>query len=276
MIASTNWAPHVSLHCRQGADHRGKKARFAVICEERSFSLNLDRHDTEPDNQWMSSAEAIIERLDSNETSFEQRVQAALLAEIVPVAAELKPRLLNGLFKFAHEHRLSENEQAQVAVGAAIRKFAMNMPGNMLDQYATLLIPSETQTVPCRIELELAKGATWRLAQLPESECKHASQLEFRLTELATDYLSSRLILQENYAAIALNALLAVVLLNSHKQQELISRIESLRAGQHHMSWFKELVADRLMEAARKQTVVDPERAVRMQAFARQLDCKLR
>ena len=305
MIASTSWAQRVSVHCRQGTDHSWRKARFAVLCKEQSFSLRFDRHgsrpgpltsnamrdcgtfavescesdlnsDICPDEQWMNSPEALVERLESGDVSLYQKAQAALLAETIPFRAELSSRLLNGLFKFANEHRFSENEQTLVAVGAAIRKFAMNMPCKMLEQFAMLFVPSETQTVSCHIELELAKGASWRLAMLPESECKQAFQLEYRLTELATDYLSTRLLLQENYAAIALNALLAVVLLNGEKQQELITRIGSLRAGQHHMTWFRELFADRLMEAARKQTMVDAARAERMAGLACQLDANLR
>ncbi len=232
-------------------------------------------HDTGPEVQWMNSAEAIIERLEWSDSPLVQRVQAAILAETIPVTTELRPRLLNGLFEFANEHRLSENEQTLVAVGAAIRKFALNMHGNMLDQYSKLFVPSETQTVSCRVELELAKGANWRLAMLAEVECKQATQLEYRLTELATDYLTARLILQDNYAAIALNALLAIVLLNGEKLQGLITRVESLRAGQHHMTWFRELFADRLMEAARKQAVVDAPRGERMHAIARRLDANL-
>ena len=221
---------------------------------------------------WIQNSEEILRRLESPDTKATDQITAVLFAETTAFSAEEKPRMLNALFKFTNSNRFSTDEKTVVAVGSAVRKFAMNMPASMLDQYAQLFVPSATESISCRIELELAKGASWRLAKLPTAECASAKQLGCRLAELASDYLVPRLILQENYASIALAATVGVILMNGESQDALLKRVQTLRAGQHDMNWFRELLADRLMEIAGKQGAIDNARADRLRVMARELD----
>ncbi len=222
--------------------------------------------------QWICNSKGILHRLESLGTNAADRITAVLFAETTAFTVEEKPRMLDALFTFIQGNRFSIDERTVVAVGSAVRKFAMNMPAAKLDQYAQLFVPSATESISCRIELELAKGASWRLAKLPSAEGASAKQLETRLAELASDYLAPRLILQKNYASIALAATVGVILMNGEPQEALLKRVHGLRAGQHEMNWFRELLADRLTDIAGKQVAVDSARADRLRKIAKELD----
>jgi hypothetical protein len=199
-------------------------------------------------NDWVLSPEEILSRLESATTSVEDRITAVLFAETLGFNETHKPRLLCALFKFAIDNRFSRNDEMTTAVGSAIRKFAMNMPESSFEDYSELLVPTDTNTLSCEIELELAKAVGWRLIKTKRTKSGKYPNLEGRLSELASDYLTPRLILQENYASIVIHAVISVGLLNGSRQNELIDRIAML-----HMDWFSDLFARRLLEVTRKR-----------------------
>jgi hypothetical protein len=125
----------------------------------------------------------------------------------------------------------------------------MNMPESSFDDYSDLFEPTATESVTPAIELELVKAIVWRLADMPDVDQHGFQALKARISELASDYLVARLVLQENYASILVNALMAVFLLNGPRQDELAGRILNLR-----ISWFRDLLARRLADLAKKRS----------------------
>lgn len=197
---------------------------------------------------WLSSSEQILDRLENEETTEMDRITAVLFAEITPFDQSEKPRLLRALFEFSEQHRFTTDDEITTAVGSAIRKFAMNMPTSEFESYSRLFLPTATDALSCGIELELAKAVAWRLVKVKSANAGEYPNLEARLSELASDYLTARLILQENYSSIVIHAVIAVTLLNGARQEELIDRIAKL-----HIDWFSDLFARRLLDVARKR-----------------------
>jgi len=199
-------------------------------------------------NDWVQSPQMILDRLESDVTTPDDRITAVLFAETMIFDGEQKPRLLRCLFKFANDNRFSQDDEVKTAVGSAIRKFAMNMPESSFEDYSTLLVPTGTDTLSCEIELELAKAIGWRLIRAERTKAGVYPHLEARLSGLASDYLATRLILQKNYASIVIHAVIAVALLNGSRKTELINRIAALR-----IDWFSDLFSRRLAEVIHKR-----------------------
>jgi len=91
------------------------------------------------------------------------------------------------------------------------------------------------------------------LIKLENTKTGEYPNLETRLSELASDYLTPRLILQDNYASIVIHAAIAIGLLNGSRQDELIDRIAKL-----HKPWFSDLFARRLADATQKRRATVP------------------
>lgn len=247
----------------QELDSKWKKSRTPLVIVAKTaaspFQGNIgirflaasDPEDTPDDDNfpvdWRFSAEEILRRLEGADTPWAERIDAVLFAETTAFDAELKPRLVRGLQGFCEAHRFSADKETITAVGAAIRKYAMNLSGGDLDGYAHLFGPTSTQTLSCEVELELAKAIGWRLARAESAEWNHSSELKDRLTDLASDYLSVRLILQENYASIVMHALIAICLLRAERREELIGRASELK-----IEWFTDLLGRRMWEVAEK------------------------
>lgn len=199
-------------------------------------------------NDWVVVPTQILSRLDAREAAWTDRLTAVLFAETTAFDTEEQARLRPALFAFALENRFSTDDETITAVGAAIRKLAMILPASQLDEYARLFQPTATETLSFRVELELAKAIVWRLSQLTQEEIGKPALLEQQLSGLASDYLSPRLVLQENYASIVLQAVVAVALLQGSRQNELIDRIAEM-----NIDWFTDLLSRRLEEAAQRQ-----------------------
>ena len=200
--------------------------------------------------EWIFSAEEILIKLECSTTSFDDRISGVLFAETMAFSDLQKPRLLNSLFEFVEQNRFAKDDQLITAVGSAIRKFAMNMPTSEFERYSQLFSPTSTDTLSCETELELAKAVSWRLMKVNDVATDAYPNLERHLSELASDYLAARLILQENYASIAIHAVIAVALLNGARQHEFADRIAALG-----ISWFSELVVRRLADVVEKRRI---------------------
>lgn len=224
------------------------------------------------DFSWVKSGEGILNRLDSDSTTEDDRITAVLFAETMSFSGQERMRLLDGLHPFVVQRRFSEDTETLTAVGSAIRKFAMNMDVPDLARYGDLFDYSDTEHLSCQVELELVKAAGWRLAELPRAEIKDSQKLEQRILEIVEAYLPPKLLLQKNYTAIVLNGLTALALLDSAKVDPLIDRVASLEASGKPVVWFRELLADRLREVAKQQDKCDPQRGVKLERWAQELD----
>jgi len=121
-------------------------------------------------NDWVDSPDEILSRLECSDTSFKDRTTAVFFAETMAFDETQKPRLLSALLQFADKNRFSTDDEVTTAVGSAIRKFAMNMPESSFEEYSDLLVPTDTATLSCDIELEVAIDQTreyenWRVSE---------------------------------------------------------------------------------------------------------------
>jgi hypothetical protein len=199
-------------------------------------------------NSWVSSPDEILHRLESDATPADERITAVVFAETTSFSESQKPRVRRSLFDFCNSNRFATNDDVVTAVAAAIRKFAMNMPTSEFESYSNLFLPTETQTLSCDIELELAKAIGWRLVRVPHIDGGTYPTLASRLEDLASDYLVARLILQENHASTAMHAVTAVGLLKGRRQDELIDRVAEMGIG-----WFTDLLSRRLLDVINKR-----------------------
>lgn len=190
---------------------------------------------------WRLSPHRILAKLEDMSGAGEELLEAIIFAEVAEFEAQQLSRLVPRLFAFVKEQRLSQDEKTKTSVGSAIRKLAMNLPEAQFEEYADLFLPTETDTLPFEIELELAKALLWRLTASPLPRHLRFPRLKTRLAELARDYLRPRLILQKNYASIALHATLGLSLLDPEDTEPISSQVNDLGIG-----WFRELFFRRL------------------------------
>jgi len=203
-----------------------------------------------PVSQWKSgpllalqstpSPQKILEKLAQPTLDHDERRRLMIDAEPVAFALDELGRLLPILREFVVRFRHSKDRDDMVAVGAALRKYAMNMPPKDLDRLHELFDPSPIAAIPCEIELELTKTLVWKLTERPPDTDDVAPDLGDRLFDLLETYLRPRLLVQKNFAAIALNAALGLLLLRSRHARTSLDRLRKLE-----VSWFTELVVRR-------------------------------
>jgi len=204
-----------------------------------------------------SSPNNLLAKLQDSSISQAKLFETILFAEIAAFDEPQTKALLQLLFEFVDKYRFSQDEDTKTAVGAAIRKLAMNLPDFEIEQYANLFHPTETDTLSCEIELELAKAILWRLTAQPASLSDDFPNLENCLAEIASLYLNSRLLLQKNYAAISLQAVLGILLLNSQHADHIIQSVRDMK-----ISWFSDLLVRRLKRLRAQLSKINQTKAI--------------
>ncbi|MDZ4821532.1 MAG: hypothetical protein SGJ20_21430 [Planctomycetota bacterium] len=218
---------------------------------------------------WTQSSSQILARLEQDSTSNEEQWKAVLFAETTTFQTAEVPRLLAALARFIGNNRFTTDGGLTIVVAAAIRKYAMNMSEERFESYADWLQPSQTDTVSYPIELELTKGAAWRLMYLPIAAGKEFRHVREILSELCKVYLRPRLILQENFASTALHGIVAVTMLDAHAGIPDPAEDLLRRSKQIQVRWFSELLEDRTREAAKALDKHSPQLAERLRKCLR-------
>lgn len=226
-----------------------KKTSLIFPTAVRVIETHLDE-DHLHDPGWVESSEAILARLEDAAANENDLNETVLFAETVEFDPDQISSLLNSLAQFIPKYRCSTKEKTILSLGAAIRKFAMNMPEDRFDEYASWLSPAETTYLDHRVELELVQGVSWRLTYVPVSITSVPNQLIETLQEIAGQYTSPRFIVQNNYAATAVEAVVALVSLriltdSTYEAKKLLETVCKL-----DRDWFQELVIDQLQETS--------------------------
>ena len=97
------------------------------------------------------------------------------------------------------------------------------------------------------LELEICKMVFRKLVANPPGDKHELLELERCLTDVARVYANDRLLSREKYGATALNAVLALVLLNGDRIQGVAQQLRALKAG-----WFRELAARQARNTSRE------------------------
>jgi hypothetical protein len=218
--------------------------------------------------EWVYRHEAILERLENDSYAEKDRLAAVLFAETKPFDGDLRARLLSALGRFIEGNRLTEDADRMIYLCSAIRKYAMNMGQDQIDEYAEWLLPTDTAPVHHEVEMEFVKGLSYRL-QFEKLSLPHESIIALEiLSDIAFGYLRKSLILQKSYANTAMFVIVCISILESLSEtQEVLtgklrSKVETLG-----VSWFQEMVEDNLAEAAEFVETNNPEVAVKLHSL---------
>ena len=186
----------------------------------------------------------LLDQLRATTLGEEQRRRAVTECEFTEFDDVSIPELNHILREYIEAHRDSNDRRDLAAVGSAIRKYVATMHRDDLMSVAVLLDAGHRAPVPIDVELEVAKMVVRKLtANLPSSD-DSAPELADRLMDVAEAYLSPRLLSREKYGAVALNSVLALLLLRSRHTPELLERVRSIK-----VIWFTQLLGRRLQTA---------------------------
>jgi hypothetical protein len=161
-----------------------------------------------------------LPRFEDPATDPQERDAAVLFAGSTAFTDEQRPRLLSALGAYITQYRFTRDDDRITVVSSAARKYAMNMDEPEFEAYAVWLVPEETEYLTHRVELELIKGICWRLSFERIAQKGEFPSLARTLCEIAIGYTNSRFLLQKNFAAIALNAIVSVFVLDAMAGRE--------------------------------------------------------
>lgn len=184
------------------------------------------------------SPEAILARLKSEELSAEDQRQLIIEAEVIQFEPQQARELREVLHQYIVRRRTSNDPHDLTAVASAIRKFIAILDRTELGAVCFLL--EIGCVVSPEIELEVAKMAVRKLTADPPDHADPEHELADRLMELVRAYTNPRLLAREKYGAVALNGILALVLLGSNHMDEVLVGLKASSA-----SWFRQAVARR-------------------------------
>jgi hypothetical protein len=198
--------------------------------------------DINESEQWLppGTPENVLGRLKDSSLPHADRRLAVIDAELVAFSADALPEVQNSLRAFIEQYCDSNDPQDLIAVGSAIRKYVATTNVDDLETIASLLDARHRSPVPLDIELEITKMVVRKLTANPPGEGNTHPALGRQLRQLASLYVSDRLLAREKYAAIALNAILALLLMRDAAVQSLLNQLSEL-----HATWFKDLVIQR-------------------------------
>ncbi len=201
-----------------------------------------------PGRSWSESAESILARIEDPATDPQERDAAVLFAGATAFADEQRPRLLSALGVYITQHRFTRDDDRITVVSSAARTYAMNMGETEFEKYAEWLVPDETEYLTHRVELELIKGACWRLSFERIAQKGEFPALAGTLCDIAIGYTNSRFLLQKNFAAIALNAIVSVFVLDAMAGREELAVEVWSQVGRANRKWFTEMLQRRLAD----------------------------
>lgn len=191
----------------------------------------------------------MVSGLMENKLSSDERRRLVVDVEVLTVPEGRRQELADCLREFVDAHRDSNETDDLVAVGSAIRKLIAILPAEQLPSVAGLLEAGHRAPVALEVELEVAKSVVRRLSTQAVPVDEEWRPLADRLAEIATTYLNDRLLPRENYAATALNAVLALALMSSDHLPPVLEYLQRLR-----LDWFRTLLARRATRLIDKLT----------------------
>lgn len=227
-----------------------KATREVRVAEMNTATRMMLRSAGQARHDWrVVGAEGLLARINNPRLTQRDQEMAVLFAETTGFDSSQRPRLLAELAAFIARSRFTRDENGITAVGSSLRKYAMNMDEAHFELYGGWLRPSETERLRSDVELELVKALCWRLTYLPVGNAVTCPGLMAALEEVCNAYLLPRWIVTNNYAAVALNAVTAIAVLQamSGDRTEISPILE--RVSALGLDWFSELLDDGLQDS---------------------------
>jgi hypothetical protein len=195
-----------------------------------------------------SSAE-VVQALQNAAANDAEKRELVIEAEAMTFEQAQVAELNMLLRNYIDQYRDSDDPQNIVAVGAAIRKYVATMPVGDLSGVALLLDAGHRAKLPLGLELEICKMVLRKLVANPAEEMREFSELTSCLADIVRVYANDRLLSREKYGATALNAILALVLLDRERIAGIVEQVRGLKA-----EWFRELAVRRALDTSREMS----------------------
>ena len=245
-------------HLQLRAEHLASRAESLTVKWHKSKSESEKWSQSSPEIEQLEddlAPEALLQRLESETTSHEEKRRAVIEIEVITFPPESAETLNRSLYQFIQQHRDSDIQEDIVAVGCAIRKYVAVMSQDDLSHLAVLLDARHNAAVPIEVELEITKTLVRKLTQVPPEKPDSEPRLADRLHEIVELYLNPRLLARDKFAAVALNAILSLCLLRSAYTDKVQQSLQALQ-----VSWFSELVlrrASQIQEVLQRTSSVE-------------------
>jgi hypothetical protein len=191
------------------------------------------------------AADELLRGLADAGTKAPSRLLCAI--EMVRFLPSQREILLPLLWRHILDHRNSNHPDDLVGVAAAIRKYIAMMPMERMGQLAALLESGHRSPVPVDLEIEVAKMIYRNFEVHPPVVADPQPELAHRLWEMARVYIDPRILLRDNYSAVASLAIEAIVAMRSP-----LAEAAWRAAIASPYRWFAELVTDELDELREK------------------------
>ena len=198
----------------------------------------LDEHNDSRFDDPESQCKAVVESLRRFDLGHDERRKLILEAEALPFRGQQAAEIAPLLWQFIEDYRGSNVSADLVAVASAIRNYVATAPADQAFRAAASLLKAEGRLpLPIDLELEIARMVVRKLTANPPAGQDQYPELARSLAELANTYLNPRLLAREKHGAVALNAVLAIVLTDDPRADQVIER-----ARQLDVAWFQQLL----------------------------------
>jgi hypothetical protein len=164
-------------------------------------------------------------------------------AEAINLSVEQETELAVILREFIESRRDSNDPDDVVAVGSAMRKYVACIGINDLEGLLPLLESGHKARPSTALVLELVKMVARKYAANPPAKDDPCPTLAKSLAKIATPYLNAYVLPHDKFAAIALNATMALVGMMSDQLDSIIEVVNQLP-----YAWFKIQLQRRIEE----------------------------
>lgn len=201
-------------------------------------------------NSWLLDTGRILDALE-NHPSLKRKESAAIAASVTTFTSDQKPRLLKALEKYIESGLQACDEDSLTAVGAAARKFGMNMEPDGFDSFRQWFSQSDGINIHPDLLMELAKGVRWRFVFLPFAEQEKYPLVE-ALKKTVSQFSQSHSVEEKNYAAVRLELYLALIEVAA-MQDELDLIAGDLNTLEHvNEEWFVDMLRKSLFDDVKR------------------------
>jgi hypothetical protein len=223
-------------------EQRSKSTSFFKV------GWNISDDQTEEPCDWLESDIGILEQLENADTDKSVRNEGIIHCEIVEFDKSLSQRLLNVLSEHISTYRLSKDADDVTSVCAAIRKYLMMQDPSRLDDCSVWFGPSETEHLDSSVELELLKGINSVVAFRKTELNEKPSDLINAISNVRTQYDNPHILLRENFAAVMIEASVALVLIHALCGDNNAAKAALSEGISTNPDWVGEMIEDQVDE----------------------------
>lgn len=205
--------------------------------------LEIEQEDAREWDENPLTPQDVLEQLQNPDIPHTDRRQLIIEAEGLDFDVDESTVLIPLLFEFIMKYRDSNNPEDLLAAGSAIRNYVALLPLTDVGTVATLLEPGHQTVLPLEIQLEIAKMVARKFTANPPHQVEPEPELANHLAGLAKAYMEPHILPREKYAAVTVNALLALAAMRSKRMDALLKPL-----NETPYTWFRYFFTQQLMQ----------------------------